>query len=483
MSKPDSRNSNIQQKALDLFHLYPHSKWHTQSVDVLKSEHASEILIACSGGADSVFALLLTFAAFPNARNRMSVIHFNHLLRGQESHDDQNFVKKLSAELKLKFLTKNSRNPHKTDEGTLRNERRDFFNSIISPTKSGILIQGHNLDDVAETLLWRIPRGVGVEGLCSPRPITKLGEHTLLRPFINQSREEIRNALRDVNIQWRQDGSNASDQYLRNRLRKNTLKCWKSDSDRDLLSGVKRTRELLGEQDYALKQWAEEAYSNSQNNGVLIITKLLPYPKAVLRKVLTFWLSRNSKSKITQQSHVDLIIKSLNRGEDLTLDISRGLQVQISKGTVALKVNPSKPGDWGISHLPYNSMVQLPCGFTLSVKLMKLDSALIKNIRQRNIDQDAECFIPISKIESSLFFRQRLPGDKFQPKGLKGSKKVKDCMIDRHWSKTKKANTPIITDLSKKILWIPGFPPDQSSLVDGTETEVIRLTYSQSNTL
>ena len=55
-------------------------------------------------------------------------------------------------------------------------------------------------------------------------------------------------------------------------------------------------------------------------------------------------------------------------------------------------------------------------------------------------------------------------------------------MIDRHWSKVKKDNTTMITDLSKKILWIPGFPPDQSSLIDGTETEVIHLTYSQSDT-
>ena len=482
MSVPGSRDSTIQQKAVDLFHLYPDSKWYPHTVDVLKSDHDSEIFIACSGGADSVFALLLTFAAFPDARERMSVIHFNHLLRGQESNDDQTFVKKLSVELKLKFLTKNSRKISKTDEGSLREERRDFFISQLALTKSGILIQGHNLDDVAETLLWRIPRGVGIEGLCSPRPITKLSEHTVLRPFIKQSRAEIRNALRDVNAQWRQDGSNSSDQYLRNRLRKNTLKSWKSDSDRDLLRGVKRTRELLDEQDCALKQWAEEAYSNSQKNGFLNITKLMSYPVAVIRKVLTFWLSSNSKLKITHQSHVDLIINALNQGEDLKLDISKELQVQISKGSISLMVNYAKRHDWGVSHLPYNSMVHLPLGFTLSAKLVNASSSLVEKIELGDIDQNIECFLPLSKIESSLQFRQRVPGDKYRPKGLKGSKKVKDYMIDRQWSKIKKDNTPMITDLSKKILWIPGFPPDQSSLIDGTETEVIHLTYSQSDT-
>ena len=61
--------------------------------------------------------------------------------------------------------------------------------------------------------------------------------------------------------------------------------------------------------------------------------------------------------------------------------------------------------------------------------------------------------------------------------GLKGTKKVKDCMIDRQWGEHKKSSTPIITDSHGKILWIPGFAPDQSSIIDGTETEVIRLTY------
>ena len=289
MSEPASKTQTIQERALELLKLSPIAKWHAENVNLLRTNQDSEIFIACSGGADSVFVLLLIFAAFPEARCRMSVIHFNHSLRGDESDGDQNFVKNLTIELKLNFITKNARNTNKVDEGTLRDERRAFFLEALSQSNSGILIQGHNLDDIAETLLWRIPRGVGVEGICSPRPIERLEGTLILRPFLGLSRKEIRKSLKKVHINWRQDSSNKSEKYLRNRLRKNTLNHWKSDSDRDLLGGVKRTRELLDEQDRALNQWAEEAYRNSSDIHKIKISLLFKYPQAIRRKVLTFW--------------------------------------------------------------------------------------------------------------------------------------------------------------------------------------------------
>ncbi len=245
MSKPEPSNT-IQQRALDLFNLYPHSKWHTENVSILSSYGDSEIYIACSGGADSVFTLLLIFAAFPEARCRISVLHFNHSLRGNESDADQNFVKNLAKELNLNFISKGAQDNKKIDEGSLRNERRAFFFEILSQSNAGILVQGHNLDDVAETLLWRIPRGVGIEGICSPRPVERQEGALILRPFLGLSRKEIRASLNKLHIKWRQDSSNKSVKYLRNRLRGNTMIHWKSDSDRNLLDGVKAHERIIG---------------------------------------------------------------------------------------------------------------------------------------------------------------------------------------------------------------------------------------------
>ena len=483
MSESASKTQTIQERALELLELSPLTKWHAENVNLLRTNQDSEIFIACSGGGDSVFALLLIFAAFPEARCRMSVIHFNHSLRGDESEGDQNFVKNLTIELKLNFITKNARNTNKVDEGTLRDERRAFFLETLSQSNSAILIQGHNLDDVAETLLWRIPRGVGIEGICSPRPIERQEGVLLLRPFLVFTRKHIRKSLQKAHIEWRQDSSNKSEKYLRNRLRKNTLNHWKADSDRDLLDGVKRTRELLDEQDQALNQWTEDAYLNSIEFHKIKTSLLSKYPQAIRRKVLTFWLSRVAKLKIIHQYHVDLLLHSINCGDDSAIEISKDLKIIHKQGTIYKKNIHLETIDWGTSYLPLNSATQLPTGYLLSTSLIKGNASLYNKILTGTVNQEESCYLSAKKTERPLYFRQKKAGDKFKPMGLNGTKKVKDCMIDRQWEERKKGLTPIITDSHGKILWIPGFAPDQSSIIDGTETEVIRLTYSHSRAL
>ena len=229
MNKSPSNTSCIQQKAIELYKTYPKSDWHPGLVSLLKNNEHQNWGIACSGGADSVFLLLLIFAAYPQLREKITVLHYNHRLRGADSFTDQTFVKELSFLLNLKFKTKIGPVKMPSDEGSLRNHRRSFFTDSIAALGGTILLQGHNLDDIAETLLWRIPRGVGVEGLCSPRPIEKFKEFWFVRPLLNQTRGEIRQKLKKFKIQWREDKSNESGIYLRNRLRKNTLVKWKAD--------------------------------------------------------------------------------------------------------------------------------------------------------------------------------------------------------------------------------------------------------------
>ena len=111
-----------------------------------------------------------------------------------------------------------------------------------------------------------------------------------------------------------------------------------------------------------------------------------------------------------------------------------------------------------------------------------LGSELKEKILKGNIDQNFRAYISANNNQKELYFRQRKPGDRYTPLGSNGSKKVKDCMIDRRWDHHKKENCPLITDQNDKILWIPGFPPDHSSRITVNTTEVIRLTYIKSET-
>ncbi len=483
MNKSSSNSSCIQQKAIELYKTYPKSDWHPGLVSLLKNNEHQNWGIACSGGADSVFLLLLIFAAYPQLREKITVLHYNHRLRGADSFTDQTFVKELSFLLNLKFKTKNGPVKMPSDEGSLRNHRRSFFTDSIAALGGTILLQGHNLDDIAETLLWRIPRGVGVEGLCSPRPIEKFKEFWFVRPLLNRTRGEIRQKLKKFKIQWREDKSNESGIYLRNRLRKNTLVKWKADSDRDLMKGVKRTRELMNEQYEALESFTRLALKESLSDDHLLVEKLSIYPKAIVRKVLTIWISGQSDLEKVHQSIIDQALDYFKKRIEFKIDLSPTVSLLITKDKIFLKKKSSASKNWGILSLPLKTKVQLPTGFKLWAEKINLAPKFQEDLIKGKVQQEHNCYLSCNFIAKGLFFRQRKIGDKYNPLGINGTKKVKKSMIDQKWNDYKKNNTPIVTSKNEEILWIPGLPPDQSTLIETPELEVIRLTYTRFETL
>ena len=117
-------------------------------------------LLTCSGGADSVMLLLLTFIHFPECREFMTVVHFNHDLRGEDSRADEAFVRRLANALGLQFLHGEG-SGEVSDEAGLRKERLAFLGRVSKDCDAKVILQGHQRDDVAETLLWRLARGAG----------------------------------------------------------------------------------------------------------------------------------------------------------------------------------------------------------------------------------------------------------------------------------------------------------------------------------
>ena len=175
MSISQSPPCGLSKKANELLMHTPHSKWHPRSSKFLFSITAQPWVIACSGGADSMMALLLIYALFPKSRSRLTVAHFNHQLRGEDSKNDAIFIERIAYQLGIGFELGSGETATKCDEGTLRDERQTFYRKIINQKGAMVLIQGHNLDDIAETLLWRIPRGAGIEGALLPRTSTENG--------------------------------------------------------------------------------------------------------------------------------------------------------------------------------------------------------------------------------------------------------------------------------------------------------------------
>ncbi|HOG23430.1 MAG TPA: tRNA lysidine(34) synthetase TilS [Candidatus Omnitrophota bacterium] len=193
-----------------------------------------KILIACSGGPDSIALLRLMVALAPKHRWQLGVLHYNHRLR-KSAGNDLRFVRFLSKELGLAFHSGSGnvrREAVKTGtsiEEAARKMRYDFF--LGTAKKLGIqkIALGHTLDDQAETVLMRILQGTGLRGLQGIREVHRMEGIDLIRPLLKFSKKEILDFCRTEKIEFRKDESNRSVRFFRNRIRLKLLPVLKRD--------------------------------------------------------------------------------------------------------------------------------------------------------------------------------------------------------------------------------------------------------------
>ena len=478
---------DLPERAGQLLDSIPKDMWHAHARQVLEQGLSTNqsIGIACSGGADSTFCLLLTYAAFPEKRNQMSISHYNHQLRGEESIKDELFVKEMGNKLGLRCLVESHpKNLDKADENSLRQDRLKFWEKLQMWQGMSLLLQGHHLDDVAETLLWRIPRGVSVDGLISPKPISQIGNLTIIRPFISLGRDLIRNSLKKVGVAWREDASNSENRYLRNKMRNQVIPFWKQSCDRDLLQGISSTQELLQLDSEALDFHADQTFEECMSGSKLMVGPLARYPEATQKRVLIKWLKVLAPDQATfarLSTKVGNVLSSLKAGNFSTIQLSDNWTISEKEGFLELADK-----DLGLK-VPYISIppgysTYLPNAVKITVEQVELGPELLTRIHQKLVDQNTESFLSPAKLDGNIYARSRIDGDTYKPLGAAGTKKISDWMIDRKWTNKQKLETPIFLNDSGEILWIPGFPPAESAKVTQADVRVIHLTYRHSGT-
>ncbi len=180
------------------------------------------VIVGVSGGPDSV-ALLSVLRTFSYDFNlQLYVAHFNHHLR-KESQQDEDFVKDLSRELNLPFIRGEWKHSASFKKGSLeesaREERLKFFMKAAGAKKVKIIALGHHRDDLAETVLMRILRGTGLQGLQAILPKRNIRGFTFIRPLLGVGRKEIESYLKKNHLSFRVDATNKKIDFFRNKLR------------------------------------------------------------------------------------------------------------------------------------------------------------------------------------------------------------------------------------------------------------------------
>lgn len=453
---------------------------------LLKRASNGRILIACSGGADSVFLLLLLVARSNELRIDLVVAHYNHRWRGATSDEDAAFVQSLAETFDLPFVSEvRPENEAAFTETTARALRLEFLRHAARQYECSCIAFGHQMDDILETQLQRIARGSGSEGLAAPRPIACFPNlPTHVRPLLNIRAGDIRMALNSLSVPWREDDSNGDTTIARNALRCKVIPDLHEALGRDPAMGAARCRRILEEDATALNEIAKaqfpEAFSAQRK---LSRVALREAPRAISRRALMAWLDRHLLLASVGASAMDLLLDEIygrsNKhqvsagscyiviaGESLEIRMDSKLEVELS--------GERQPLELGTSLL-------LPTGAVLELSQVTLDVHLRELILAGKIDPAEEAYCAVAQSDS-LAVRGWQPGDRFMPIGAPGTKKLQDWFVDRYVPKTERKQLPVVINGFGEIIWVPGFPPAERVKIRKKTKLALRLTYRTRNT-
>lgn len=332
------RMNQWQRVAEKLAQSIPKDRLHPSVLREAKGNVANGWAVAFSGGADSLALLLLLWAHWPQRRKKLIALHFNHRLRGRAAEMDERFCRNVCAGLKVRFRSGNWKGaPKSPSEAYARAARHAFFARELNRARTDVLWLGHQQDDIAETMLMRLARGSGLSGLAAPRPVHRMGRGYIhLRPLLSLSKHSIEIALRRAGAKWRNDATNATEAFLRNRVRHTVVPAWRAAvADRDLLAGVALARERIDEDDAALDHWVGDLGVIGKR-GELRLTPLAGKPRGVVRRALQHWLSHHGRAGTISRQAFERLLDDVVQVRITRQSLGTGVFAVIGKRSVTM---------------------------------------------------------------------------------------------------------------------------------------------------
>lgn len=418
----------------------------------------SKFLIAISGGIDSVVLAHLC----GQLNLSFSLCHCNFNLRGQESDDDEAFVKSLAESLKTsvyttsfeteKYATKNK----VSIQVAARDLRYTWFYELLDANGYDYVLTAHNTNDNLETFIINLTRGSGLEGFTGIPPVNQKS----IRPLLAFSRDDITLFAIKNGIVWREDRSNASIKYVRNKVRHKVIPILK-ELNPHVLESFQNTIEYLNESQSIINDALKNITAKvvSHENELLKISckeiEKLSNKKAYLYQLLqgygfTAWndivnlISAQPGKQVFSETH--RLLKDRNFLIVTTINKSQSI-----KGPILIDQKVSK--------------ITNPIKLTIQ----NTDDYTCKNKHQIIIDNDL--------INYPLSLKKWDHGDAMYPTGMKGSKKISQLFKDNKLSLLDKEKIWILADAKDHIIWVIGLRQDQRYLANKTTTNRLKISY------
>lgn len=415
------------------------------------------VLAAVSGGPDSVAMLHLLHRLGPEWGLTLGVAHFDHGLRGEASRGEARFVAELAQTLGLPFyggegdVRRAARTYKVSLQMAARRLRLDFLLKVRQEQSYHRLALGHTADDQVELFFLRLLRGAGAEGLKGMWPRTPEG---LVRPLLAVAKDAVLAWLRHEDLAYREDQSNLSRRYLRNRVRLELVPGLQRDFNPRIKDAVWRLMALLQEDEAFLNQAAAEAWGAvgrfiTPHCAALTIPAWLALPPALRTRLVRRTLGRFLAHQEITSSQVSSLL-ALAQGQRSGGVIDFGT-CRVARAGAELHFFPPLPPapEASATLLPGTGAVESPAGWRLEAGSLAgpLPGPGPDFPHIVRVDQDKTAF--------PLMLRGVQPGDRFRPTGGKGAKKMQDFLVDAKIPRWLRPHLPLVAD-RQGLIWVPG---------------------------
>jgi tRNA(Ile)-lysidine synthase len=434
-------------------------------------EKGDSVVIACSGGIDSVSLFHVMVDLKKEWKFDLIVAHYNHKLR-READEDQEFVRRLASDYSLPFYSESgdvkafAQNNRMNLEEAGRELRYEFLRKISRKYGLAKIATGHTMTDQAETILMRILRGTGSHGLGGMRPKTKEG---LVRPFIFVKREDVLRYVKRKGIKYRVDESNFNTDFLRNKIRHRLIPYLENNYSPHIIEHLSRLALIVQEEDLFLKEFSREKLDLAEvlikRENRLDLDFLHTQPKALQRRMLRDYIL-NIRGSLREISYKDIhSIMGLDRGKQFRLE--QGLVLKNEGGLIGVKKESQSV------EYEYSWTGKIP----LEIKEIGMVVKGVKIARPlffEDFDDRANAFLDNSKLHFPLIIRNRQPGDHYRPLGTPGSQKIKELMRDRRIPRELRERYPVFLS-ENEIIWVCGLPVSEKYRVTDSTQNIFKI--------
>jgi tRNA(Ile)-lysidine synthase len=455
------------------------------------------VLIAVSGGPDSVALLHLLSELRRELNFHLEVAHLQHGIRGEEAQEDARFVAALAEKLQLPFHVKEVNLPQMKSaagkgnvEALARGERYRFFTTVARERELGKIVTAHTQDDQAETVLMWLLRGAGMKGLGGMSPIQRLNipegdssnQFVIIRPLLDVSKAEILEFLKEKQLPYRVDRSNRDPAFLRNWIRLKLIPQLEDRTDPNLPSRLARQAELIRDEEKLLDEMGRAELDKIQAGRGINRPALLKYPKAIQRRLLRLWIEQvRGHLRGIDFNHVDALLNLVAEGPPQgRFSLPGGWELVKEYETLLLQRN-------------FRTRRRYPCyGYQLQIGAELIIPEAGMTIQSRKV------LPPLPRLPANLmeavFDMAALPahqglvarnfrhGDRLQPLGMAGHKKVKDLFIENKIALSVRTSLPLLV-LGDEVLWVPGYGRSEIGKITPETKAILHVTAAPSRDL